>query len=544
MSNRVKSRNNLFFSGVLILTVANLLVKVIGLLYKIPLHNLLGDEGMGYFNSAYRIYTAFYLVSTGGLPIAVSIMVSSARAKGNKKEVKAIFKSAVSLFLVIGAIGTAIMAIGSKGFASIMGNEPAYICILAIAPTLFFICICSAIRGYFQGYQNMLPTAVSEVLESLGKFILGIIFATYAINRGYSLPVVAAFALLGLTIGVFIGTAYIVITRMFFKSEAFDAEFVEDKDAPVRSFSQILKVLFAIAIPISISSSVMSIADAIDTVVIQRTLQVLEYTKEEASALFGNYSTLCVSMYNMPTVLIYPISASIVPYISSAIAESDMKKAKDVMTSSLKISSLIAIPSALGLSVLSKPILSLLFNDEKSVEMAAPLLSVLAIAVFFVGMLSVTNAILQANRYEKLPIISMVTGAVVKIISTFLLMRYVFSGFGFEMYGAPLGTVICYMTIAVLNFVFIAKKVHLVPDFKSVFIKPFLASLPCVFAAMITYKLLAGFHDKIATLVAILCAVLVYAVVLFVFKVISKDEIMMIPKGEKIYNLLHKMKIM
>lgn len=538
-----KKRNDLFFSGVVILTLANLLVKVIGLLYKIPLHNLLGDEGMGYFNAAYKIYTMFYMVSTAGLPVAVSIMISSARTKGNRKEVKVIFRSALTLFLVIGALGTAIMMIGSHGFAGLMKNDPAYICILAIAPTLFFICICSAIRGYFQGYQNMIPTAVSEVLESLGKFLLGILFATYAMNKGYSLPVVAAFALLGLTIGVVVGTLYIVIHRLLFKSEEYDAEFVADDNAPVRKMIQIIGALFAIAIPISISSSVMSVADAVDSIVIQRTLQEVSYTAKEATAMFGNYSTLAVSLYNLPPVLIYPISCAIVPYISSALAENDKEKARGVMTSSLKIASLIAIPAALGLSVLSKPILGLLFSDAKSVAKAAPLLSVLAIAVFFVGMLSVTNAILQANRYERMPIISMVSGAVVKVSASYIFMRFILPD-GYEMFGAPIGTVLCYMTIAMLNFIFIAKKIGLVPNFTEVFIKPFFAAVPCSLMAMLTYVLLQGVHEKIATLAAIMVAVLVYGVAVLLLKAITKEEVLMIPKGKKIYGLLHKLKLM
>jgi len=538
-----KKRNDLLFSGVVILTFANILVKVIGLLYKIPLHNLLGDEGMGYFNAAYKIYTMFYMVSTAGLPVAVSIMISSARTKGNRNEVKMIFKSALTLFLVIGALGTSIMMIGSHGFAGLMKNDPAYVCILAIAPTLFFICICSAIRGYFQGYQNMLPTAVSEVLESLGKFILGILFATYAMNKGYSLPVVAAFALLGLTIGVVVGTLYIVIHRVLFKSEEYDAEFVVDNSAPVRKMGQIIKALFAIAIPISISSSVMSVADAIDSIVIQRTLQTVSYTAKEATALFGNYSTLAVSLYNLPPVLIYPISCAIVPYISSALAENDKEKAKGVMTSSLKIASLISIPSALGLSVLSKPILGLLFSDGESVKKAAPLLSVLAIAVFFVGMLSVTNAILQANRHERMPIISMISGAVVKVSASYLFMRFVLPS-GYEMFGAPIGTVFCYMTIAILNFIFISKKIGLVPNFTEVFAKPFFAAVPCAVMAMLTYVLLDGVHEKIATLAAIAVAILVYLIAVLLFKAITKEEILMIPKGKKIYGLLHKLKLM
>lgn len=527
------------------MTFANLLVKVIGLLYKIPLQPLLKDEGMGYFNTAYRLYTMFYMVSTAGLPTALSIMVSSSRTKGNRREVKRIFKCALILFMVIGFIGTAIMVVGSRGFAGLLKNDNASICILAIAPTLFFICICSAIRGYFQGYQNMVPTAVSEVLESLGKFVLGILFAGYAVNKGYPLHIIAAFALLGLTIGVAVGTFYIIIHRAFFKSQEYDAEFVEDTTAPVRSFGKIISSLFAIAIPITLSTSIMSIADFIDTIVIQTTLRTLSYTENEVMALFGNYSTFAVSLYNMPPVLIYPISSAIVPFISSALAEKDLEKAKNTMTSSLKIASIIAIPSALGLSVLSKPVLQLIFSgsEQASIDRAAPLLSVLAIAVFFVGMLSITTAILQANRFERYPMISMVSGALVKITVSFVSMRF-FLPAGYEMFGAPIGTVLCYMTIVALNFVFISKKIKLVPNFVEVFLKPFISAVPCVIAAIVTYTLVSSVHDKLATLVAIFVAVIVYLVAILLFKAISKEEVLMLPKGQKLYKLLCKVKLM
>jgi len=376
------------------------------------------------------------------------------------------------------------------------------------------------------------------VLEALGKFILGILFASYAISKGYHLSVVAAYALVGLTLGVFAGTLYIVFHKLFFKAEQFDAEFVPDDTAPIRSVKQIFKTLFVIAIPISISASVTSVSDVIDSVVILRTLQSIGYTEPMARTLYGNYTTLCVSLYNLPPVLIYPIAYSIVPYISSAIAEKNMERAREAMTSSLKIASLLAIPSALGLSALSKPILGLLFSNKESVELAAPLLSVLAIAVFFVGMLAITNSILQANRLERMPIISMVTGAVVKTCSTFILMKL-----GLEMYGAPLGTVLCYMTICILNFIFISKKVGVVPDFKRIFIRPFLASIPCVLTALGVYFIFSGFHEKLATLIALFCAVLVYGIAVFIFKAITKEEILMIPKGKKIYGLLHKIKL-
>jgi len=184
----------MFFSGVLVLTIANLLIKVIGLLFKIPITNIIGDEGMGYFNAAYTIYTWFYMISTAGLPVAVSVMISKGRTSGNFKEVKKIYKITMLLFVAIGLVGMLLMIFLSKSFADVMGSRSIYLSIIAIAPTLFFICISSAVRGYFQGYQNMFPTAVSQIIEALGKLILGILFANYAISKGYDLPMVAAYA--------------------------------------------------------------------------------------------------------------------------------------------------------------------------------------------------------------------------------------------------------------------------------------------------------------------------------------------------------------
>lgn len=223
-TNEPKKSTKMFVNGVLILTISNILVKTIGLLFKIPLHDYLGDEGMGYFNAAYTIYTWFYMISTAGLPIAMSVLVSKSRAKGNFNQVKKILRLSLWLFFIVGSVGMLILALGSGMFAALIKVERANLCILAIAPTLFFVCLTSAYRGYFQGHQIMWPTAVSQLLESVGKLVLGILFASWSISRGDPLYVTAAYTILGITIGVFCGMVFIWITKLLYNTDAVNAD--------------------------------------------------------------------------------------------------------------------------------------------------------------------------------------------------------------------------------------------------------------------------------------------------------------------------------
>jgi len=230
-NKKTKNSTKLFFAGVLVLTISNLIIKAIGVLFKIPMNHIVGDQGMGYYSSAYTIYTFFYMVSTAGLPVAISLLVSENRAKGRLNQVKKVFKISLLLFLAVGIVGTAVMLFGAGGFASLLKAEPTYYCIIAIAPTLFFICLSSALRGYFQGYQSMLPVAISQLIEALCKLFLGIAFATYALNKYGSgketIHYVAAYAVLGLTIGAGLGMIFLMFSKMFFKSERYDAEYIE-----------------------------------------------------------------------------------------------------------------------------------------------------------------------------------------------------------------------------------------------------------------------------------------------------------------------------
>ncbi len=544
-----KKKKNLFISGVLILSVANIVIKVVGLMFKIPLTNIIGDSGMGYFNSAYTIYVWFYMISTAGLPVAVSIMISEARAKGNIKEVDRIFNVTLIMFLVIGFVGSACMMLGSGGFAALIGNDGARMSIFAIAPTLFFICISSAIRGYFQGYQHMAPTAVSQLIEAVGKLTFGILFATYAMGCSFALTKVAAYALLGIVTAVFLGMVYLIIVKVRFKPKDFDDEYIAKADGalPVRTRGKIASTIAKIAIPVTISSSVMSLTNLIDLSIVMRRLQSIGLSQAMSNAIWGNYSSLAVPMFNLPPVLIYPISYSLVPLLSAHIADGKEEKARGEMKSALRVSAIIILPMALGLSVMAEPILKLMYN-RNSAEMAAPLLSILALSVFFVGMISITNAILQATKHEKLPIFSMLAGAVVKIITSIVLIGIPSVG----IYGTPIGTLLCYATTTVINFFYLSKFVNIRPKILSTFVKPLVAGIICCIGAFGTFSLVAGFVDvnsgrmgnALATFLSIAVAGVVYLIAVLLLRALDRDDMQMIPKGEKIYGILHKMKLM
>lgn len=542
-SDFVQKSKKMFFSGVVVLTISNIVIKLMGLLLKVPLTNMIGDTGMGYFNLAYAIYKWFYMVSTAGLPVAISIMVSESRTRRREKEIKKIYNVTLTLFLAIGIIGTAAMMFGSGLFAELQGAPDAKFCIMAIAPTLFFICISSAIRGYFQGFQNMTPTAISQIIEAFSKLAVGLLLGYYAKNianngEGYPIEIVAAYAIAGLTIGVLFGMIFLVLSKCLYKP-IFNMAIEEDTN--IRPADEIAKRLLWTAIPITISASVMSLTDLVDSMIIIRRLKSIGLEEEYALKLYGNYTSLAVPMFNLPPVLIYPISYSIVPLISSALAYGSRERTRTIINSALKVTSIIALPCALGMSVLSEPILLMFFKPEL-VETGAPLLAVLALAVFFVSILSITNAILQSCKLERKPIIAMLAGAAVKLVSSYILIGIPSIG----IYGTPISTLLCYITITAMNIFFVVKYVKVIPSVGRVFFRPLSAAVVCALTALGAYKFAFDrfLSVKPATVMSIGCAAIVYVVVLFLIHGVDKDDILLLPKGEKIYNILHKMHLL
>lgn len=539
----MKETKQTFVKGAFILIFANLLVKIIGAVFKIPLTNSIGTLAMSYFNQAYSYYALFFMISTAGLPVAISRIVAAANVRGNRREVEKIYSVAMRLFFIIGLAGSLILVIFSGVISNAVAVPELYMCIITIAPTLFFICLTSACRGYFQGLQNMIPTAASQTIEALGKLIIGLAAAVWAKSRGYSDAAVACFALSGITVGVVLSFVFCYISKR--RSSAAYGPVPRMKTRSARSIG---RELIGIAIPITLSSSIMYLNTVIDSSLVISRLIAQGYDKEIAQKFFGAYSSMAVTLYNLPPNFINPFAISLIPQISANIAKGAVKATKHVMDSTLRICSTIIIPCAFGMGALSERIVGLLFTNEDitvdalgrvigSVPLAGGLLKVLAPSIFLVSILYVTSAMLQATGNERLSIISALSGIATKLVSSFILLSIPALG----IYATPISTTLCYLVILVCNTLFLVKTTGYRPSLRRIYLKPLIAGIACGASAL----LFARFFDlflpaKLGTLASIVFAALVYLAVLLLIKGLDRGDVALLPFGKKILAVLDR----
>ena len=300
-----KRKGQTFVFGAIVLMASNILVKLIGAVFRIPLTSIIKTEGMAYFNSAYAIYVMFYNISTAGIPVAVSRMVSASASRGNYKEAQKIFSIALKLFLVIGVVGTSVMMFGAKFFAENSKMADSYYAILAIAPTVFFICISSAYRGYFQGMSDMVPTAVSQVIESVGKLGIGLAAAIYCTYKGFPANITAAFVISGVSIGVAFSMFYAMAEKVKYNfSDEYKRKINECK-FNARTSKVILKELVITAIPITLASSIMGLTNLVDTFIMADRLISTGVSVKAATSFYGTYSSMVIPLFlRISTVLL------------------------------------------------------------------------------------------------------------------------------------------------------------------------------------------------------------------------------------------------
>ena len=401
-------KSNTFFGGAAILAVSIAIVKIIGALYKIPLGRILGDVGFGHFNNAYAIYNLLLMISTAGLPVAMSKTISEANALDRRNQVNRVFRVALVTFVILGSISSLVMFVFAQPLANLQGDSLAAPAVRVMALSCFFVCTMSAYRGYAQGHSDMVPTAVSQVLEALTKLGVGLVLAWYILYLG------------------------------------FGSEFSAAGAKPERA-GQILKTLAAIAIPITLSSSVVPITTYLDTVQVQNLLQsALGYTEQLAVSLYGCYQK-AITIYNLPSAFMVSLTACIVPAVSAALTRKDKLGAGKIAESALRVGALLALPAGVGLAVLSGPIIQMLY-PETNQEVASHCLLVLGIASAFVCMMLLCNAILQANGRAALPIWFIAIGSATKLAVNFVLVQIPSVGIK----GAPMGTLVCFALVSVM----------------------------------------------------------------------------------------------
>ena len=443
-SNNIEKK---VINGVFSLLISGLIVKMLGLIYKIPLSYILSDEGMGYFNSAYTVYTFFYIICTAGVPKAISILIAQAESEGKEGYAEKIYKIALNLFLILGMAITILFIILSKPLSLIIGNSGATLTMISIAPSIVFVCATGVIRGYFNGKLNFIPIALSEVISGVAKLVLGIIFANIGYKLGFDLPLISAFTIFGITIASFLGYIYLEIyikSKKIVKKtkQTFDIDFNKRK---------IINKIFKIAIPITITSTIGSISNIIDLSVIMHRLKDIGYSELQSGILYGNYTTLVIPMINLLGTIIAPITCILLPLISKSEYENNTQSISSNISITLKTVSFFVMPIAFIFCFRAYDVLSIIFEDS-SAAMAAPLLQILAPGAFIMSLVTVLNTSLEGMGKTKIPMISLSVAAIFKLIFTFLFV----GNENYSILGAPLGTSLSYFIAFIISFYYVA----------------------------------------------------------------------------------------
>lgn len=529
-----KEKKQSFIKGAVILTASTLLVKVLGLLFSFPLANLISTESMSYFYNAYDIFGMFLMLSTAGLPVAVSRMVGATYSQGRRKEADRVFGVAFWLFFGIGVVGCLVMFFGSHAIAAWMGSPGSAYAIMALSPTMFFISVMSALRGYFQGRSNMTPTAVSQTIEAVTKVVIGVGLAVYILRQYNSDAWAAVGAIVGVSISAGLGTLYLTVYKLRQRSRDKD---LPDAGASGETRASMLKSLVLFAVPITLGSCFLSLLDTVDTVVLMNRLQeALGYSQELADDLRGILGH-ARKFFDLPGAFVVPISTSLLPALAGAIASKNSREADHIANTSMRVTLMISIPATVGMFLFSDPICRvLLFNQPETAARTAPLLAVLSIAIVFNSTLFTTNAILQAVGRPVIPVVNMAIGGVVKVA-----LSYVLIGIPeINVMGSALSTVASYGIIMILNLIVMRRSV---PNLESFF----LMSAPLLLSAAVmgagAYGLYRGLclwlDPKLALFPSIIAAVLLYMMCAVLFRAVTYDDVAALPKGEKLIKLLH-----
>ena len=580
-----EKKQNLVQGGI-ILTFAVVIVKIVGALYKLPLIALIGEDGFGYYSKAYSIYGVIYAIAVTGFPVAVSKLVAGYAAEGRYRDVKKMIQVANRAFLVLGVVSTLLLIALARPCAEYFVQTPkTYYAILAVAPSLLFSCLMSTHRGYNQGMQNMMPTAVSQVVEVLFKAGCGYLFAYIAQTHftqeylqfgtvlggamateqdAHSMIAAlgAAGSILGVSISTFAGWFYLVIRR-WMRGDGVRKVDLLDSPKPHTARYQ-LKQLWIFVLPIALSAATASLTGLIDTGSLQDRL--MSVVNNDAAALFASHGgvlelaeqtlenipnylygvySMGITIFNLVPSLTGSFGMSALPHVAASWTTGDRVSLKQNIESTLRMIMLIAAPCGFGIAFLAGPVAWLLFGSKRPVgaELVVPMLALLGVAAIFVAVASPLNSLLQAIGKIKVPVILMVVGGVIKLASNYFLVAIP----ALNIKAAPIGNLLCYLFICVAGLAILCRATRIRLNVWGIFGKPMLAGALCGASAMLAYNLMerfASISTRIMTVGAICVAALVYLVALAALNALVKEDIYGLPGGKKIAKLLEKLRVL
>ncbi len=555
-----KRKQQSFEYGAIILLCSTVLVKIIGAFFKIPLSNLIGDLGFGYFSSAYDLFTPIYTLAMAGLPIAISRVIAERMAKARYNDVKKTLKITSRIFLVTGCTAAIIMLLLIKPFVSLTdATGKTVYSIYAIVPSLLFCCIMSTYRGYFEGLRNMYPTAISDVIEALGKLILGLGFSYIILKLTNDVAFAAAGAMLGIMVG---GAASATFLYIRYKVKGDGITKQELVESPVaESGKTIAKTLIVIAIPIVLTSLSNSVASLVDVTMVKWQLNhlmkdsaglirnmydasIVDYNRFVTKALVDNeiptflygIRSKAFTLYNLIPQITSVLGVSALPVIATAWTKKDTSLLKRNIESPLKFTALVSMPVGMGFVFMGSEIMGLMYNTVASVEIGGVMLRIYGLAAVFTGLSVPMTSMLQAIGKEKISLRNVGIGAALKVI-----VNFIFVGIPtINIKGAAVGTLICYIFIFIANLLSLIKYTNVKPNLWKTILKPFIAAVCC---GLSTVALNLSSMGKIGTVLEIGVAAVVYFTVLIILNTFEAEDVLSLPKGEKILKVFTKLKI-
>ena len=536
--NSAIDSSQVLLKGATILAAAGIVSKIFGAIFRIPLTNMIGAEGQSYYTVSYNIYSLLFVIATAGFPVAISRMVSSRIAEKDYINAHKSYSLAMKFSAALGVISFMILFFGAGAIANayhIPGAEPS---IRALSLALLITPIVASLRGYYQGRQEMMPTAVTEVVEQMVRVAVGLSLAYMLYET--SLERAAAGATFGASVGITAAFAVMIIIYLRDKKQR-DAMFSDsirrDEDDKSR-----FKELISFLIPITISSAVMPIMFNIDSAIVVRRLMATGWERTMSEKLYGLMGGFCDPIINLPNIFIDAICISLMPAVTAAFTLANKKALDEHLRTGLKTMMIIAYPCTIGLIVLARPILTLLFFKKyDEALLAVPTMRILALSIVTTAIMRTFSVSLQGIGKMMLPVWNLIIGAIVKIAVSYVLLGV----HAVHVNGAAIGSVCAYITAGILNYRALRKYADISLDVKGVFIKPLAASLLMGAATIAVYKgiFAATGSNLVSVAVSIMIAVIVYFVSVFKTRAISREEMQLIPKGDLIYDMAVKLKI-
>ena len=550
METQQKKKNSSFLMQGIILAAAGIITRLIGIAYRIPVNNILGDEGQGFYGCAFSIYNIALLLTSYSLPLAVSKLVSARVSKKEYKNAMRIFKGALLFAIIVGAVVGIIVFVGAEFIAGeIMSLKLSAYALRVLAPGLFIVAVMGVVRGFFQGMGTMVPTALSQIVEQIVNAIVSIIGASYLLEMGKkvkeakentSVPYAygAAGGTLGTVSGALIGLIFLVLVMMLFYP-TLKRRVQKDKTKNLEGYGDIYSVLLLTIAPVILSTAIYNISETLDQGIFSNIMVAQGHTEKETAELLGMFTGKYNTLINIPLAVANSLGASLIPSLTATVASGTKKQIYAKINMVIRFVMMIAIPCAVGFLVLAEPILDLLYNGN--IEIPARMLQLGAITVIFYCLSTVTNAILQGINKMTTPVKHGAISLVIHLIGLYIMLVF----FKWEIYAVVAGNIIFSLSMCILNARALKQAVRYQQEIKRTFLIPLGASAIMGVITFTTYFLIKiALPDAMATILALVFAVLVYGICLLKFGALTADEVVALPKGASIYKLLVKLHLM